>query len=256
MLSPTGAGRAGRLRRRRAGGRGPRRRRHRRQGQPDRGGPRRQPEAGRPCRRGVRDLPRRRRARAGPAGPVRRRAHRRRRRAAGGPGGPGHRAGRARRRLAHHPGLHRAGRTARRAAGGGRGRLAGRRRAARQGARTPAPPCRPSRWTPVRRRRRCARCSRARSRRTPPGESLRVLVENGVGTPGLVRAGAHEAGRRRLPVHQRRQRGGVRRRRPASVLVPDGTSQSVEPGASGWPSRWGCRPRPSSRRTGARPSPT
>jgi len=63
----------------------------------------------------------------------------------------------------------------------------------------------------------------------PAGESLRVLVENGVGTPGLV-----EAARAKLVAAGFRFTNGGNAAQftddPSTVIVPDGTQQSVRRG--------------------------
>ena len=46
------------------------------------------------------------------------------------------------------------------------------------------------------------------------GDTVRVLVENGIGTPDLVTAARDKAGEGRFPVHHRRQRLRAQRHRP------------------------------------------
>ena len=56
--------------------------------------------------------------------------------------------------------------------------------------------------------------------------AVRVLVENGVGTPGLVEKARDEAGRCRLPVRQRRQRLAVQRRPERACSSPTAPSRA------------------------------
>ena len=69
---------------------------------------------------------------------------------------------------------------------------------------------------------------------------MRVLVENGVGTPGLVekaRAKLVDAGFRFLNGGNASSFGDD----PSTVLVADGTTRAW-PAAAGWPTRSACRP--------------
>ena len=89
------------------------------------------------------------------------------------------------------------------------------------------------------------------------GESLRVLVENGVGTPGLVEKARTKLVDCRLPVRQRRQRLAVQRRPQRRARCRTAPTRAIAAGpegrqaALGLPDVLGARPR-----TAARPSPT